>query len=357
MNHNKCILFFILFLSSNILSAHKIVYLSKTIINQKEYFIEFSSDIALGNNFYAISDSKAGNIKLIDIFGKITGTIGRKGPGPGEFVSPFRIAYINNTLYIYDFSDFKLSIYSKNIHNIFEFVSSKTVIAAYNFNIIDKDNILVAGYKNAKNGSYELYSINPANEKVEYWLPAYKKYGLSSESELNIQSPDLSKIGPFSFVYITDDEIYYIWEGKLSVVRIDRKSKEISNIDLISKSYSAPILTKRWREYYAKQGMGHIVDEEMQKYSFITGLIGNDNWIGIVIKNYNKEKEAWWPTLLIYNINTNQIEEFPFRDVLYFPTGQLPYDYSQSTNEIVFLSSVLNDDNIDYCIHKYKIEK
>ncbi len=355
MERSIVVIILISLLSSRLFGDQSLTFLSKTRIDQKNAVIEFSSDIALGHDFYIISDSKAGDIKLVDSNGNIYNRIGRKGQGPGEFFSPFRLSFVSNTLYVYDFSNSKLSLFSCQNDRSFDFVDSYTVGGALNFEVYE-DIIYIDGNKRVKEAYYDLYSLTRSGDHVDYWLPSYKKYGLSSQAEYIKVNSDLVKIGPFSYIHSTQEKIYSIWEGNLSIIEIDKETKDIRHIGLKSDSYSRPSLTKRWRDYHSKRGMGHIVQEEKRKFSYVTGIIGDADWIGIVIKNYNESKEAWYPILLIVDLETKNIREFPLATVHYFNTGPIPHDYSRYTKELIILSSVLNGDDIEYDIHKYRID-
>ncbi|MCP4157038.1 MAG: 6-bladed beta-propeller [bacterium] len=68
---------------------------------EEELFWPRFLDIDSANNIYVI-DYAAVTVKVYDKNGTFIKTIGRKGNGPGEFQTPYALAYLNNTLWVFD---------------------------------------------------------------------------------------------------------------------------------------------------------------------------------------------------------------------------------------------------------------
>ena len=78
-------------------------------------FFTFPIDLITNKNGEIfLIDAKRKRILKYDKRGKFVKYIGRKGQGPGEYLSPYRLCFINKKLYVYDQMTRKIHIYNNS---------------------------------------------------------------------------------------------------------------------------------------------------------------------------------------------------------------------------------------------------
>ncbi|MBA7546229.1 hypothetical protein ES705_38612 [subsurface metagenome] len=81
---------------------------------QTECITKVSTIVVTQDNIFIFSNAQ-GCVLKFDREGKFIGKIGRRGKGPGEFVSPFNLTlfrYYNNNIYLFDVVSYKIIKYS-----------------------------------------------------------------------------------------------------------------------------------------------------------------------------------------------------------------------------------------------------
>jgi hypothetical protein len=187
------------------------------------------------DGFFLIPDQKIGYIKIFEKDGeylKLVKKFGRNGNEDDEFDKP---AYC-----FYNQYEDKFGVVDIRIKSVFIFdrlnksdfkLIKKIRAESYNMKLGSAGKrLIVSGYITDKEeNSYELYSINPNDPKQkEYLLSSPEKYGLS-ENEYQIeyfQKRTLPAIGIRSFIDVQGNDVYFVWEGKLRIIKIDIKTGE-----------------------------------------------------------------------------------------------------------------------------------
>jgi len=73
-------------------------------------------DCLITDDYIYICDSKSGNVKIYNKDGKFYSLLGKKGSGPGEFVTPFALTIAEDKIYAGDLIARKLTVFDKNSH-------------------------------------------------------------------------------------------------------------------------------------------------------------------------------------------------------------------------------------------------
>lgn len=252
---------------------------------------------------FLLPDRKAGDIKIFNPQGKLIKVWGRKGQGPDEFLSPMFCDYLNPNLVMMDWGKRRLMLFveDKDTGINFKKVSEKMIMElGYGLKFIDSKKILVSGYKENPGGKeYDLYFLNLKDEKIDFILPSHEKCGYASQREY--QNAFLSKIAPIGLRCYCDyskDNIYFVWEGKLRILKIDSDSRKFSSFGEVTGNYTPSKVTPRMLKLYNERSKEQIT--EMQKMSFVTGIFADDGFVGLTYANYNKGADGWQTIAQVY---------------------------------------------------------
>lgn len=92
------------------------------------------------------------------------------------------------------------------------------------------DQLIVSGYlADGNDRPFDLYSIDIANNGINYLLPSYEKYGLRNLSEYVIEyrkKQTVAAVGAQAYIDILDDNLFFVWEGSLRIIKINLCSQE-----------------------------------------------------------------------------------------------------------------------------------
>jgi hypothetical protein len=94
----------------------------------------------------------------------------------------------------------------------------------------DGQQLVVSGYLTDKeNQPYDLYSIIIGTGQLNYLLPSYEKYGLTSFDDYVQEyrkKQTLPAVGTRAYIDIQGDDVFFVWEGSLRIIKINLRSIE-----------------------------------------------------------------------------------------------------------------------------------
>lgn len=311
------------------------------------------------DEMFILPDAKAGDIKLYNNRGKLMKIWGRRGPGPDEFGSPFFCDYKNSTYIHLDAGKNTISIYKRIEPLKFARLHELLCPGCLSDVRLFKDGVLIDSYAIDSNGNeFSLYFKNFEGEKTHHILPLYLKYGFESENQYKTNFNDISPIGVFAYFSIWDNFIFYVWEGRLKILKINLGTKRIEVFGQETKNYIRPKVTKGILEARRKR-KGEIESKEKEKMSWIRGVNANKNIIFLYYVNFNKEMSLWEAFLQFYDHAGKLLHEQRLNEAVSYLRYGPPLFYSQSNNRIYLLSRRLNKENYldEYEVLKYKIDK
>lgn len=239
-----------------------------------------------------IPDEQAGNIKIYERKEKLEciDTIGWKGVGPGEFLEPTYCFYNirKGKFGVLDFGRRKIYIYDR-ITKIgrTEFKLNKEIYCLPGGTDIklSGDELLIAGYKPDPNGEpYDLYSININNDQPTFLLRSYYKYGLNSFEEYEREyrnKPDIKMIGIDSWFDIQGDDIYFVWEGDLRIIKININSRELTFFGIKTSHYKKPYVSNKMREGFVNMDRDTIL-RERARMSYVRGIFTSPEYVFVI---------------------------------------------------------------------------
>jgi hypothetical protein len=310
---------------------------------------------------FLIPDHHAGNIKIFEQKGKslnLLKTFGRKGFGNDEFNNP---AYCFYDMHESKFGVIdigrgskKLFIYDRIGPTDLKLANVVPKVEGYDMKLVgDGRQLIIAGYTTDKEGkSYELYALDVEKpEKKVFLLTSPQKYHLSDEEyrrEYDRQA--IPAIGIMSFIDIDGDNLYYLWECKLKIIKIDlRTGKRIGTFGRKAGTYREPVATETMiKSYRDSDSTG--LQRERDRFSYIRDIFATPQYVIVIYEGPNES-----------GIN--------FRLQIYSPEGRLLGDraipgipansyqkiyFDKQSHKLYFLST--SRENTDHQILIYSVK-
>jgi hypothetical protein len=150
----------------------------------------------------------------------------------------------------------------------------------------DGQQLIVSGYVTDKDKkSYELYGINLENpEQKDYLLPSYQKYHLANDKEYQIgyfEKRTLPAIGIKAFIDVIYDDVYFVWEAKLKIIKLNLKTKEKTVFGHPTPHYTEPVASAELVNAYRDKDYRRVWQERM-KMSFVRDIFATSQYIFVV---------------------------------------------------------------------------
>jgi hypothetical protein len=287
--------FYFLFLNPNEASGFSLRLVEKVKFgNNSELHIIPNSFEVTEDGLFLIPDYQEGDIKIFEKKGEFLNLVkklGRKGFGSDEFNKP--------TYCFYDKHEGKFGVIDvgKQIRNVFIYDRINTIDFRRVNEIPNTDGydiklggegkqLIISGYVTDKDEkSYELYSINLKNPKQkDFLLPSYQKYHLDNNKEYEIEyvkNSTLKAIGIRAFIDVYGDDVYFVWEGKLRIIKINLKSKEKTYFGQRTPNYIEPFASKEFVEAYLDGDFTKVWQERM-KMTFVRDIFATPRYVFIV---------------------------------------------------------------------------
>lgn len=306
-----------------------------------------------------IPDYEAGNVKIYEKNGELlelVKIIGRKGYGPGEFSRPTHSFYNKeeSRFVVMDHGIRKIFIYDR-VGRI-EFKRVKEIACwrgAFDIKLIG-DKLFISGYASDPNKMhYDFYYIDLTNDKTTYLLPSYIKFGLKSNREFEIQfleKYEILAIGVQSWFDIHKDDAYFLWEGRLKVIKLNIVSPEIeaNPFGMQPPHYIKPYASSKLLEGFNKDD-SNLIQIERAKRSYGRNILVNSKYVIIIYEGPVNPENASILRIQFYTLDGDFIKE---ESILNSPT-HIWFDKNKAI--LYFLSRKMGENG--YYILKYGINE
>ena len=354
------VVLFVLFCIVFSLSAIEIESLRKITLSQTdETFIQKAgSFIVTADEKLLVFDTKAGNIKTFDLNGKLVKIFGRKGMGPNEFVTPFSSSYKKPYVVFSDFGRRSVFIY-KQTRGDFEFVHKYICPGmGFEFRLIDDGKLMIAGYKVDENRKeYHLYEYDYKNDKYEFILPTEISYGFESFKLFRkAYVEEIAYIGPFQYFDFTDSSIYFVWEGDIDIIKINRRTRAVTSFGKRTANYFKPYITPEIRRAYDRR-KDKLIDKLIKRMSYVTDIFAlNSGKIGLVYVGPLGKNNGLNVMLQIYKPNGQFIMEFEVLNAKGDYHSDLDFYFNKDKN-LFYIMDRETSKEFDqfYKVHEYRI--
>jgi hypothetical protein len=175
----------------------------------------------------------------------------------------------------------------------------------------DGKTLIVSGYmKNDKNESFDLYTVDLDNpNKKKFLLPSYKKYSLADEQEYQIKYFEeftIPSIAIDAFVDVRDRFVFFVWSGKLNILKIDLKTGELTSFGEPTNHYVRPSVSKKLLQSFKDKDYTN-VRLERNKISLVKDIFTTLQHTFIVYKGANNSISNY--RLQMYNAGGILLDE------------------------------------------------
>lgn len=307
--------------------------------------------ISEGNTFL-IPDTQARKIKVFEKNGNLLRCINEFDGGSEPFIQPRYCFYTQDgsKVGVLDYGLKKGFIFTRE--NGVEFKRRKIFeCKKFGYDVKfagDGIQTIISGYiTDSQDRPFDLYGINSETGQIDFLLASPDKYGLPTNEayvEEYYRKQTLPAIGIKGFFDIREDDLFYIWEGNLRVIRYSLRSKTITQVFGYDKPpYKKPDST-RLSESYIK-GDFQTTWKLQESFSYVRNIFVTAQNVFVVYETGKKnESDVSTFRLQIYSIEGNFIKDIVIPGN---PGRQMSFD--KTSNELYALT--------DGAILKYKISR
>lgn len=318
------------------------------------------SFVLLEEGVFLFADPRDDNnqFKLISQTGKLIKAWGRRGPGPEEYGGIAFLDYQGKYLAAYDAGKQRVYIFevsNNNFNKRYEIVAWETnsVIKLYN------QSILIEGYVvSPKDEKYIIFKRDFAGKKTEYILPLIYRFGGKSWREYEQTKEEVSGISTKGFADVFNSFFFYVSDARLKIIKMDLNTMKIDTLGYQTENFRSLTMDKKTREELVQIKTGRKIMEDMlDRYSFITGIFADDNLIGIVYVNREKkiqDEKYFVPYYQIYDYS-GKLKKEGLLEGYYTMEPLTPLFYQKGKGNLFLLSTTSSDSGLKYTIYKYEI--
>ncbi len=327
---------------------------SLTHIDQAGSPILYAADfIVAEDGVIFISDGKDGNLKSYDAGGKLLMVIGRRGPGPEEFMAPYFCDYQEPYLSVLD--AFKIKIYERKGRVDLAKVAEIPCMACTSDVILSRKGVLVDAVINDNGRKIFLSLRGFPGEFIKYLLPIERRYGYESERSYKANLDDFTKLtSQKGFLSVAGDRVYFVFDARPIVTSVNLDGSGVARFICVSPNYREPRINAIIRDAFFKPGRGGEIQAERKKVSYITGILADDRMIGVLFSNYDAASEMWKLYLQRYDAAGKLVSECLLRGAVNY--GNLfSYFYQRGSGTLYVMAEEYGEETDDYRILGYKL--
>lgn len=219
----------------------------------------------------------------------------------------------------------------------------------------DSKQLIVSGYLADKKGNpFDLYSVNIETGQTDYLLASYKKYGLKTRGDYGEEysrKQTLPAIGIKGFFDVQGNNLFFVWEGALRIIKLDLRTKEITKVF----GHETPYYTKpdgsSLMKFY-KEGNSEELQNQKEMIAYLRQIFVTRWNIFLVIEaGKDKIREGSRFILQIYTLNGDFLG-----DHLLSGTPDRPMWFDKKNDVLYAFSQKSKVDNGTFSILKYKIK-
>lgn len=304
-----------------------------------------------------ILDKKGSDIKIYNFKGELVEVFGKKGMGPDEFITPCYGTYKKPWVVFMDFGRRNCYLYKRSPQKVLE-ISNRFIELGYitSYQIMRDGDILIVGDKKNKNGkTFSISIYNHLNNKYEYLLPFEKSYEENSMEDW-LKNEKYGLIGTEIYGDWLGDTIFHVWSGELKIMKISRKSKEISYFGNKTKKYIQPEATPEIRKAF-KERKNDLYFSLGNGMSFVRYLFTmNSGHVGVLYMGGVEKNKKLSIMLQIYTSSGNFVNEIELMRAQASSYNELYYFFRKDKNLLYVLDTeTSNAFDQFYKIHEYRI--
>lgn len=305
---------------------------------------------------------RSGKVKVLKKAGNLLKLAEEFGNGKESFTEP-RYCFYNqdgSNVGILDYGVRKVYIFNKTgkgqdqlefkLLNSFFYNKNKDI---YDIKFSgDSSQCIISGYVTDNDKRpFDLYGINIKTGQIDYLLFSPDKYGMPTYEayvDAYFRKQTLPAIGTKGFFDAQGEDLFYIWEGNLRIIKFNLRSKTITQIFGQETSHYVKPDGSRLSEPYIK-GDFKTTWELQKSYSYVRNIFATSNHVFVVYETGEKNENNS-PRMQIYTIKGDFIKD---RLIPGNPGRLMSFD--KSSDELYVFTDGIGNANGEVTILKYKI--
>ena len=219
----------------------------------------------------------------------------------------------------------------------------------------DGEQLVISGYLTDPDSMpYDLYSINIRTGKINYLLSSPQKYNLKTYEDYVVeyrQKQTLPAIGIKAFIDIQGDDLFFVWEGALRVIKLNLRSGETMAFGHETPHYSKPDGSKLSYSYI--RGDFETTWKERETMAYVRNIFTSPRHVFLVYETgKNNESNASTFRLQTYTLEGDYLDDILIPSN---PSRQMWFD--KENYELYAFSEQAESDNGEFTILKNKINR
>jgi hypothetical protein len=310
------------------------------------------------DGLFLIPDNKAGNVKIFEIKGnslKLIQIFGLKGYGQGEFGQPALCFYNESDAKfgVMDYGKRTILIFDRIKRKDFEFVQEIPCTRGGRDFHLAGDRLFVSGYIPDKNGAhYDLYYIDLKNKKRTLLLPSHHKYGLKDYKEYILKYTrgfEIRSIGIAGWIDIKGDDVYFVWEGDLKIIKINLQTNDAIWFGQKSRRYFKPSASENLIKAYSQRDSDPLV-RERRMMTFVRNVFVGHKYVFVIYEELMQRGKQKIIRMQLYTLAGDFLKDVPIPET---PNKMMWFD---KKNSILYSLSNKGEKPRGYFVLKYKLK-
>ncbi|HEK84977.1 MAG TPA: hypothetical protein ENO29_01305 [Candidatus Aminicenantes bacterium] len=351
---------FVLLIQNKLCFSQTIRLIDKIPIEENSLLVS-GSFVVLENGNFIFADIKDENnqFKIINEKGKIIKAWGKMGPGPGEFGGVAYIDYQFPFLAAFDAGKKCVHVFEANQD---EFQKKYEILAweADSFIKIYNGNVLMEGYiVSPKERKYIIFKRDFLGKNIEYILPLEYRYGGKSQSEYEKTREGISGVSYRGATDIYGDTLFYVSDVRLKIIKIDMKTGKIEIFGKEPRNFHSLVIDQKTRNEFLNPQTGRkVIEEILNKFSFVGGIFADKDFVGVIYLNREKKVQSdlyFVAYFQIYDHSGKLLDEGQLKE-FYSEEKYVPLFYQKEAGYLYLLAWISNESSLKYMIYKYQIK-
>jgi len=312
------------------------------------------------DKFFLFPDTQAGTIRIFGKEENFLKFLRAFGPGNEAFFQPVYCFYSHSEgkLGVIDYGSRKGFIFKRD--GVVGFEPIKTFECrnfGYDIKFAgDGKQIIMSGYVTDKeNRPFDLYSIDIETGRIEYLLPSHEKFGLKTHeayAEEYFIKQTLPAIGIKAFIDIQGDDLFFVWEGALRIIKLNIRSKEIARVFGQETPYYNKPIGSRFNIFYKNMDF-HSILKEQKTFAYVRNIFATSRLVYVVYET-GKKNEGDVST---FRLQTYTAEGVFLTDVPIPGTCGRQMWFDKESYELYAFTDGAGTGKGEFAILKYKINR
>jgi len=324
----------------------KVELITQFYLDQSREFLGIPKDIAVDDNENVfVTDSALHNIKIYNNEGFLLRSFGRKGGGPGEFSQPYTIDCNKDKFCIQDVGLYKYLLFNNNFEEITRFFY---LVDGYDF-VLQDNRIISNDYFKDKKRDFRGIILDFSGKVIKPLMPiTFGKNDGWNRITNSRAFVDVSK----------DGQIYFVKESGVKFFKFDKNGIFLKSF---GKNPSYFILCRQNKDferavYTSDPSRGNSWERWRHSFTWVSGIFVLEEFLGIVIRKYDNEKNIWKCFIQFYDFEGNLFDQDIKLKELGTPSDT-GFFIDSNHKDRIYILEAFDEQEPQFKFYKYKVHK